>query len=366
MRTLVLAGLVALLPALAPPAAADPAVCQKTIARQYAVLAKKTLKGVARCLDRQNTGDQSGACPDATTAAKLDAVRQKVEAKVAATCSTADAAALGFVGCSFGLPEGSAAETVCRSLPAGTPGELAACITCWKQADFAEFLAFLYASHAVELCGGVLGLASTTCSQGGCAAFSGVPDPDQRDLGDGGEHDCQRGIAKAGVKYLLTREKLLTGCALAAGTRASCLADPAVALKTGKAAARMQAVIEAACGSRTPRPDVPFCCRTTGDQCLAAPTRAGCLAGGGTVEEEATCGPSATCDPVPEAERHVTWWETCPRRACGNTAVTTLAELIACTGDKADEIAAGLLCYQFPSPTAAWICPSSPSGAFVD
>jgi len=364
MRATLLAALMFSLPALVGTASADPVLCQKTIAKQYTTLKKKTLKGIGKCLDKENKGDLSGPCPDTITAGKLDIARQKVEGKVAATCSMADAAALGFGGCNFGFPEGSAAEAACSALPVTTPAELAACITCWKEADFFEFLALLYASHAVELCG-TLGSSSTICSQGGCASLLGTT-PDQRDLGDTGENDCQKGIGKAGIKYLLTREKLLEKCALAGGTRTTCLNDADIQLKLGKAEAKKLAVIQDKCGNRDPLPNLPFCCRTMGNQCVAAADRATCVSGGNDVQEGKTCGGSNTCDPVPGGQQKITWWDTCPRRYCGNYSVTTLADLIACVDDKADEIVDSMLCYQFPNPSAGWICPSSPSGAFLD
>ena len=365
MRAIMLAALALVLPALVGTASADPVLCQKTIAKQYTVLKKKTLKGVAKCLDKENKGDLPGPCPDAITDGKLDVVRQKVEGKVATACSLADAAALGFSGfCNLGFPEGSAAEAACSALPVTTSAELAACITCWKQADFLEFLSLLYASHAVELCG-TLGLSSTACSQGGCASLLGTT-PDQRDLGDTGENDCQKGIGKAGIKYLLAREKELEKCALAGGTRTSCLDDPAVQLKLSKAEAKKQTVIQDKCGNRDPQPNLPFCCRTTGNNCVAAVDRETCITGGGDVQEGKACGVSNTCDPVGGPNQKVTWWDTCPIRSCGNFSVTTLDDLIDCIDAKADEIVDGMLCYQFPNPASGWTCPSSPSAAFLD
>jgi hypothetical protein len=362
--TIVAALLLLSLPALVGTASADPVLCQKTIAKQYTVLKKKTLKGVGKCLDKQNKGDLPGPCPDPVTAGKLDIARQKVEGKVAATCSMADAAALGFAFCSYGIAqEDSAVEASCRSLPLTTPAELAACLTCWKTADFYEFLALLYASHAVELCGGALGMSSAVCSQGGCASFLGTT-PDQRDLGDTAENDCQKAIGKAGIKYLLSREKLLEKCLLEGGNQSSCLNDPVIQLKLGSAEAKKEAVIEDKCGPRDPLPNLPFCCRTTGNNCVAAADRDTCVSGGGEVQEGKTCGVSNTCDPIPGSQQKITWWDTCPRRYCGNSSVTTLAELIDCVDDKADEIVDSMLCYQFPG--SGWLCPSSPSAAFLD
>src|SRR5262245_26719837 len=122
MRAIILAGVVALLPVLVGPASADPVLCQKTIAKQYTVLKKKTLKGGGKGLEKQNKGDLEGPCPDAVTDGKLGLTQQKVEGKVAASCSMADFAAIGLGGsCTFGTNEGSAAEAACSALPVGTP-----------------------------------------------------------------------------------------------------------------------------------------------------------------------------------------------------------------------------------------------------
>ena len=348
-------------------ASADPVLCQKTIAKQYTVLKKKTLKRIAKCLDKENLGTLPGPCPDPATDAKLAVTRQKVELKVATLCSMSDAASLGFgSSCSFGdASEDSAAEAACRVLPVTTPAELASCITCWKSADFAEFLALLYASHANVLCDGPPDLASTTCSAGGC---TGAPasSPDQRDLGDTGENDCQRAIGKAGVKYLLAREKLLEKCALAGGTRQTCLNDPVLQARSDKAEDKRSARIDAKCGNRDPLPNLPFCCKTMGNQCVAAADRETCELGGGTVQEGKVCGIGNTCEPAPGGQK-ITWWSTCERRDCQGYGVTTLDELDGCVEDRADEIVEALLCYQFPrNAQLDWPCPSSPSGAFVE
>jgi hypothetical protein len=100
-----------------------------------------------------------------------------------------------------------------------------------------------------------------------------------------------------------------------------------------------------------------------GNQCVAATDRESCELGGGDVQEGKTCGGGNTCDAVPGGQK-LTWWDRCTPRSCGGTAVTTLAELIACVGQRADEVVDGMLCYQFPQ--ANWSCPSSPSAAFLD
>jgi hypothetical protein len=368
MRTLLTSAVVLAVASLVGTATADPVLCQKTIAKQYTVLKKKTLKGIGKCLDKENKGDLPGPCPDMITADKLAVVRQKVEAKVALNCSMADATALGFSGCGYGqFDEDSAVEASCRALPVTTPAELASCITCWKEADFYEFLSVLYASHALELCGGALGMSSTVCSEGGCAGPSGAT-PDQRDLGDTGENDCQKAIGKAGIKYLLSREKLFEKCALAGGTSSSCHGDAELQLKITTAQTKASTIIHDKCGNRDPLPNVPFCCKTTGNSCVAAADRETCETGGGQVQEGKVCGGSNTCDPVGGGNQKITWWDVCTSKWCSNAggAVTTLDELIDCVGVRADEIVDSMLCYQFPDAGDGWLCPGSPSGAFLE
>jgi hypothetical protein len=207
-------------------------------------------------------------------------------------------------------------------LPATTVPEVAACISCWKEADVLEFLALLYASNAVTLCGGELGLGSILCSQGGCAALFG-PTPEQGPLailGSGTENACQRGLVRAGIEYALRREQRLATCARAGGTAATCLADPAVQAAIAQSRSKQMAAIAARCGGSAPAP-VP--------------------------------GPG-----------ELSWWSVCPLRRCGGYPVTTIDELATCVGDKADELTDGLTCVQFPG--GGWSCPSSPSGAFID
>jgi hypothetical protein len=239
--------------AVASAALADPATCQKQVATQYAGLMKKQLKSIAKCLDKDNSGTLPGPCPDVVTAAKLSILKGKVEAKVAAACTMADFAAIGFGGCALDTPS-SAAETDCAALPATTSAEQAACVSCWKLADAGEMLATLYASHAAEVCG-TLGSGSTTCSSLDCT----TPTPDQRDLGATGESDCQKAVGGAGVKYLLAREKQLRKCALAGRTQADCLTDPKIELALAKAEARKVTAITNKCGGRTPQASPPFC-----------------------------------------------------------------------------------------------------------
>jgi hypothetical protein len=349
------------------PAAAKPVACQRAIAKNFARLAKKTLVGLARCLDKENAGTVAGPCPDPTTAAKLQLQRDKAVFAIPSGCEVGDVAALGFVGgCNFGLPEeDSTVEATCRTLPATTPAEVGICLACWQQADAYEFMALLYASHAAALCDGMPDRFSSVCSAGGC---SGTPtsSPDQRDLGSGGEYDCQRGIGKAGVKYLLTRRKVLQKCAVAGGTRTSCLADARIALVLAKAKDKQAAYIETKCGNRDPLPNPPFCCRTMGNDCVAAADRDACELAGGTPQAGKQCGVGGSCENAPGGPT-VTWWDSCAPRDCQGFPVTALEDLHHCTEDRADEIVDGMLCTQFPrNGQGDWPCPSSPSGAFLD
>jgi hypothetical protein len=223
-------------------------------------------------------------------------------------------------------------------------------------------MATLYASQAVEVCGGSLDETSPVCSDLNCT----TPLPDQRDLGDTGENDCQKSIGKAGVKHLLTVEKVLEKCGLAGGTRASCLADLKVQTSSDKSEQKLREGIHNKCGHRDPVPSVPFCCRTgMGNMCTVVATREDCEMIDGEVWNNQECGLDGTCDPIP-GQQQLTWWSSCPASdACPGTSVTTLDNLIDCVDTTADAIIQELLCLQFPS---GWPCPppdGSPSGAFV-
>ena len=95
------------------------------------------------------------------------------------------------------------------------------------------------------------------CSELDCT----TPLPDQRDLGDTSENDCQKSIGKAGVKHLLAVEKILEKCGLAGGTSASCLADLDVQAAIDKSEQKLAEGIHNKCGNRDPVPSVPFCCK---------------------------------------------------------------------------------------------------------
>lgn len=343
-------------------ASADVGPCRKALVKASAGATKQTLKRMTKCLVKDNAGKIPGPCPDPVTAAKVARAVMKAEGKIVAACATDDLTALGFAdSCEFAADDGSAAEAACRLLPVTTPAELATCLTCWHRADLFELLALLFASHAVEVCGGTVGADSDVCSEGGCSALLG-PLPDQHDL-TGGDLDCQRGIAKAGFKHLVKRSKLLSKCALGGGSRQTCLADPGIQLKLATAAAKTTAKIAGACRNLRPVPNAPFCCRTSGNSCIAAGERAACVLDGGQVQEGKVCGASDRCDNVP-GNKAFTWWGQCPLRSCDNFAIVDVEDLDACVRAKADETVDATLCSQFSG--AGWPCHASPGGAFLD
>jgi hypothetical protein len=360
-----LVAVVALLGSTVIPAAADPATCQKTIVRKLLVVKKKHLTQHVKCIDRQNKGLLSGPCPDLSTAAKIAKAKVLARDSIADACTMGDLAALGFAS-DCQLESGvSGAEATCAALPVTTPAELADCLSCWKSAELSEYIATLFASHALEVCGGDLSETSPVCSDLDCT----TPLPDQRDLGDTGENDCQRDIGKAGIKYLINREKLLEKCALAGGTQSSCLADPEVLEKLATLTLKKDTRIQR-CGNRDPVASPPFCCKTTGNMCVAAADREDCEVNlGGQAQEDKICN-AGSCDPIMGA-KSITWWEFCPEsNSCPGTPLSSLNDLKDCVGTAGDAIADELLCWQFPGNGGAdWPCPppdGSPSGAFLD
>src|SRR5262245_38663209 len=346
------------------PVGAEPVKCQKTIVQELAKLKKQVLKRTEKCIDNHNLGKITADCPDADTLLKIQTTRDKAIAKIALNCPDPDRTTLGFsTSCAFETVS-SGVEATCAAMPPITsPAELATCLVCWKQAELFEFMATLYASHALEVCDGSLDETSSRCSDLDCT----TPLPDQRDLGDTGENDCQKSIGKAGVKHLLSVEKVLEKCCLAGRTSAECLADLEVQAKIDKSEQKLREGIHNMCGNRDPVPSVPFCCRFgMGNACIAAATRADCEMMGGDVQNNKTCAMDNTCDPLPGMQQ-LTWWSNCPESdTCPGTSVTTLDNLIDCVDTTADAITAELLCLQFPS---GWPCPpsdGSPSAAFVE
>jgi hypothetical protein len=336
---------------MVPPAdAADP--CQVAIIKALAKYKKAYLKAHSKCLDLENKNSIVGdACPDAVANAAVTKANVKAKEKIAAACtSVSQITTLGYRSdCAYeAATEGR--EGQCAALPVTSVDEFTECMKCWKGAELSEFLAILYASHANEVCGGDLGETSPVCSDLDCTS----PLPDQRDLGDNSENDCQKGLGKAGIKYLLKREKILETCLLKGCAKEACLAGTCDAYATSailleKAEAAKVALINNKCGgNRTPDPGpAGFCCRCgQGNTCMVAADQATCEATAGcTVQLGKTCGVALTCEP----SKTLTWWNNCPESgSCPGAAVTTMDELISCVDTTADAIVDELLCFQFP------------------
>lgn len=362
LRSICAAVLVVLAVALATPAQADPAGCQKTIAKALQKFKKTHLKAHIKCLKLENSGDLPGPCPDAFALAKIQQAAADATTRIADACTSADLATLGFPTDCVYKANTAGAEAACAALPVLVgpdigPTLLAECLECWKGAELSEYIATLYASHAVGICAGTTSAQSTVCSDLECT----TPLPDQRDL-TGGEGDCQNGIGKAGFKYIFKRERTLEKCALSGGTQATCLADPKVQTILSKAEQRKIAKIRKKCGNRDPAASPPFCCRTgMANQCIAAATREDCVMNlGGDVQEDKTCGVGGTCDPV-MGNKKITWWTNCPEsNTCPGTPLSTLDDLIDCVDVSADAISDQLICLQFRGNGGAdWPCPPS-------
>ncbi len=350
----------------ASPARAEPVACRKAMLGKLFAFQRVVLKKHEKCRDLRNLGDVA-SCPDTLTTLKIDTVRQKVTDKIAVTCTMADLAALGFpTDCVYETAT-AGVEAGCAALPVTTPGEFSVCLQCWKEAELKEFLALLYPSQALDVCGGALDETSPLCSDLDCT----TPLPEQHLLGEQAEFDCQKAIAKAGITYLIRRQKFLEKCFLAGlgTTRADCLVVMQAAL--AEAEAKKVATIQAKCGNRDPVPNPLFCCQCGGgNACNAGLTRADCeSAVGCQVQEGKTCNTgNNTCDPV-GGNKKVTWWDNCPEsNTCPGAPVTTLQELIDCVDASADTIVDELLCLQLRGNGGAdWPCPpGSPSGAFLD
>ncbi|MBI3769733.1 MAG: hypothetical protein HY271_14765 [Deltaproteobacteria bacterium] len=341
------AALIALAVAMRAEATSDPtALCQKTIVQQLFKYEKTHLKSHIKCLDGENKGVFAGPCPDAAAAAKIALTDSKVRARIALKCTLPEITTLGYrADCAYEAAT-AGREGQCAALPVTTPDEFAACLTCWKGAEASELIALLYASHASEVCGGSLDEGSPVCSDLDCT----TPLPEQHDLGDTAENDCQRAISKAGVLYTLKRQKPLEKCLLIGGTKASCLADPVLQLKLAKAETQKQTVIKNKCGNRAPSATTTFCCKCgTGNQCMVIADRATCAGTAGcTVQEGKSCdGGTLKCVPGPHT---ITWWDNCPENdTCPGTTLTTLDDLIACVDTSADAIVDELLALQFPT-----------------
>lgn len=364
----------ALLAAAAPGrASTDPlALCHKTVVKSLEGFKKAVLKRHEKCLDQENKLVIDGPCPDLVASTKIQTANSKAVAKIVSKCTFAQltdapSAGLGYrTDCMYG-PATPGVDGTCAGLPVTTPTEFAECMKCWKEADFRRYIAILYASHANEECG-ALDDTSTTCSDLGCT----TPLPEQRNLGDNSEGDCQKGIGKAGVKYMLKREKFLERCMLKGCDRGACLAgtcllDPNVPLKLAKAETQKQTLIQNKCGgNRVPSTGSSFCCRTgMANNCTLGPTpaptppasftRTDCTDMGFTVQEGKMC--DAGTLKCTNAPKTITWWGSCPSDSgpCPGPTLATMDDVTDCIDTTADQIVDELLCMQFPNGNA---CPT--------
>lgn len=347
-------------------AATDPnLLCHKTVVKQLEKFKKTHLKLYRNCIDKQNRNLIPGPCLDAKSSLKLSVTQTKVAAAVAKKCTPANLATLGFLNtCNYGAATPGVGGT-CAALPAGTATEFAACMMCWKGAEFSRYVATLYASHSTETCG-ALDDTSATCSAVGCTS----PLPTQRDLGDGAENDCQRTMSKAALNYLVKREKILDKCMLTGLSYGACLADPKAQLQLQKAEVQKETLILKACNNYSPVADPPFCCRTgMGQSCSVAVDRADCVDNlGGSVSEGRTC-ELGTCENQPGPNKSLTWWEHCPNnQPCPGPTLGNIGGVIQCVDDVADGVVSNVLCLQFPNggacatpaPTATPTATSTP------
>jgi hypothetical protein len=331
-------------------AAADPnVVCHKTVVKQLEKFKKTHLKVYRNCLDKLNRNLIPGPCLDAKSALKLSDTQIKVAESIAKKCTPATLSALGYrTDCQYGASTAGVGGT-CFALPASTPTEFANCMMCWKGAEFSRYIGTLYASHATDTCGVALDDTSLTCSAVGCTS----PLPTQRNLGDTGENDCQRMMAKAALNYLLKREKILDKCMLLGNSYATCLADVKVDLQLDKAEIQKQTLINKFCNNFAPVADPPFCCRTGGpmQQCVVAATRQDCIDLGGThsVSEDRVCD-MGSCANIAGPGKSITWWEHCPNNEpCPGPTLGDIDGVIQCVDDIADEVVGNVLCLQFPN-----------------
>lgn len=228
-------------------------------------------------------------------------------------CSMEDLAALGFpADCGLAQAE-TAGEAQCSALPVTTPAEFANCIACWLAMLVSADLAQIDAHRATMWCQGPVDATSTRCASLGCT----TPLPDQ-DYFSSHQDDCHRGIENAGVAYLTKLRKTLEQCALAGGTRASCLADGRVLNRIQRADATKAAVIGKMCRDQIPAPS-----------------------------------------PQPP-DTTLSWWGSCPAAAtCPGPPIATVDDIVSCMGTMAREAMDKRLCLSFPrNGHADWPCPA--------
>jgi hypothetical protein len=335
-----------------------PRIPQKEILKALLKVEKTTLKAQIKCLKGENDLKLPGPCPDAATQLKIQTATLAATSAIASACTSSDVTALGYRTDCVYESNTMGIEAACAALPVGTdPTQLAQCLACWSGAEASEYVAVLFASHAVGICAGTTSAQSSACSDLDCT----TPLPDQRNL-TGKEGKCQLGIGKAGYKYILKREKTLQKCALAGGTQANCLADLTVQASLSKIEQAKTAKIKATCGNRSPNPSPPFCCKTgQANQCSAATSRDDCTMNlGGTVQEGKTCS-MGTCASAMGGNQNITWWGFCPESdTCPGTALSALTDLIGCVDTTADAISDELLCLQLRGNGGTdWPCPPS-------
>jgi hypothetical protein len=332
-------------------AATDPTLlCHKTVVKQLEKYKKTHLKLYRNCIDKQNRNLIPGPCLDATASAKLALAEGKVAAAIAKKCTTTNLSTLGYrTDCQYGAVTPGVGGT-CAALPVTSATEFATCMMCWKGAEFSRFVSTLYASHATEVCDGALDNTSATCSAVGCTS----PLPTQRDLGDSAENDCQRGMAKAALNYMLKREKILDKCMLLGQSYGACLVDPKSQLQLAKAETQKVTLIQKFCNNYAPVADPPFCCRSgMGQACVVATDRADCVDNlGGQVSEGRTC-ELGTCENQPGPNKSLTWWEHCPiNQPCPGPTLGDIDGVIDCVDAVADGVVSNVLCLQFPNGAA--------------
>jgi hypothetical protein len=332
--------------------AADPVVlCHKTVVKQLEKYKKDYIKNHIKCLDKENTGDIAGPCPDALASANIGLTNIKVKANIAKKCTLPLLATIGYRSDCAYAPVTPGIGGTCAAKSVASVDDFTDCMQCWKAAEFARFAATLYASHAQEICTG-LDDTSPVCASLGCAS----PVPDQRDLGSGGEYDCQRFVAKAGFNYLRKREQTLEKCLLAGGTLESCLDDPRIQLKLATAETQKETLISKKCSNYDPTAAAPFCCRTSGNDCVVVADRAACGPAGGTVQEGKTCDPGTLKCTNPAGGKSLTWWDSCPTNdPCPGPTLNDDSDLSNCVDSVADGVVGNLLCLQFPNKGA---CPT--------
>ena len=340
--------------------------CHRKVLSSLLKFKKTYLKLQAKCLNADNDDGvpDVGPCP-APVALKLQAVRDRTAAYIGAHCTKADLVAAGFAeNCEYG-PSSAGAEGACFALPVVDdvndptrfPSDVAKCLMCWKEISLARFIAIMYASQAVGVCGGTVDASSSVCADVGCT----TPLPDQHDLTNQDTRLCQKTIAKTGLKVFLLREKVLEKCAIKGLSKPDCLAK--YGSKFADVATGANATVNAKCGNQLPEPNPTFCCQCgTGNACNVHTNRQDCSddPAGCQVVEGKQC-VSGSCSPLPGPDKKITWWGSCPDDATCSTSVTTLDDLTSCTFATADGIVDGMVCMQVRQPTYC-----SASGAFLD